>query len=326
MSSSNSSATTRSSEFVQSFPIGTAGVIGLCCSAHVSQIVLDVNVRHFTMAPRLVLHLHQCYRIVTSCFVHGSLMHISMNMLSTATIGALLERRFGTLSHLVIILWSIVLTGIFYLSLAVAAQKLAGSDDLLNSHALGFSGIMFHLLVLESNLTPNATRSIFGFINVPSYAYPVAMLVVMQVIMPNISFTGHLCGIVAGMLHLYGFLDCIMLKESTLQEMEQWNMLRFLMTKDNFVPTPSASSANSESRTRRDPGAFLVHMRRGCKRARTLCGSLVETIQVTIFGRGRRANSNIYLGNLINPHDDSGEDDGLILGDDLTDRQVSQLV
>ena len=252
-------------------------------------------------------------------------MHIGMNMLSTAAVGALLERRFGTLAFLMTILWSVLLTGIFYLSLALVAQKLAGNDDLLNSHALGFSGIMFHLLVLESNLTPNATRSIFGFVNVPSYAYPVAMLVVMQVIMPNISFTGHLCGIIAGMLHLYGFLDCIMLKESTLQEMEQWNMLRFLMTKDNFAPTPPASSANSESRTRRDPGVILVSMRRGCKRVKALCGSLVEAIQVAIFGRGRRANSSIYLGNLTNPHDDE-EDDGLILVDDLSDHQVSQLV
>jgi len=84
-------------------------------------------------------------------------MHIDMRMLSAVAIGALLERLYQTLAFFMTILWSVLLAGTFHLSLAVAAQKLAGSDDLLNLHAFGFSGIMFHLFTLESNLTLNAT-------------------------------------------------------------------------------------------------------------------------------------------------------------------------
>ena len=159
-----------------------------------------------------------------------------MNMLSTAAIATLVERRLGTLSYIMTVLWSVLLTGILSLGMALGAQWLFGSDTLMNEHSLGFSGVMFHLLVLETNLTPHGSRSVFGFINVPAYAYPAVMLVVMQVIMPNVSFTGHLCGILAGMMHLYGLLDVILVKDSYLREMEQWSVLRFLTSKENFVP------------------------------------------------------------------------------------------
>lgn len=220
-------------------------------------------------------------------------MHIGMNMLSTAAIATMVEKRFGTLHYLLTVLWAIILTGIFYVSIAVAAQIILGNDDLMYSHALGFSGIMFHLLVLESNLTPHGTRSVFGFVTVPSYAYPAVMLVVMQFIMPNISFTGHLCGILSGTFHLYGGLDFVIPKDSFLQEMEQWRMLRSLTNKDNFVATPPTSSSTE---CRRDPSSLLRSTRRACQLACTLIGHVVETIQVAIFGRGRRANSNIYPG------------------------------
>lgn len=294
MSNSNSPQTTRSSELLRSLPVATAGTIGLCCSVYVSQMVLDANVRLFTMCPRLVLHLHEYYRIVSSCFFHGSLIHIGMNMMSTAAISSMVERRLGTLNYILTVLWSVLLTGVLYVSIAVAAQVLLAHDDLMYSHSLGFSGIMFHLLVLESNMTPNAQRSVFGFANVPSQAYPVVMLVVMQFIMPNISFVGHLCGILVGMLHLYGVLDLVLLKESFLQEMEQWRILRSLTTKDNFVPTPTNNSSSDS--LRRDPRTLLPAARRGCQLLINLVRNVAETIMVAIFGRGRRANANIYLG------------------------------
>lgn len=295
MSSTPSSTSTRSSELVRSLPVATAATIGLCCSVYVSQIVLDVNVRLFTMCPRLVLYLHEYYRIVSSCFFHGSLMHIGMNMMSTAAISTMVERRLGTITYCLTVSWAVLLTGVFYVAIAVAAQRLVGHEDLMHSHSLGFSGIMFHLLVLESNMAPNSQRSVFGFANVPSQAYPLVMLVVMQFVMPNISFVGHLCGILTGTLHLYGILDLVLLKESFLQEMEQWRILRSLTIKDNFVPTPTTSNSSSDP-LRRDPRTLVLAVRRGCKFVFTFILNVLETFQVAIFGRGRRANSNLYLG------------------------------
>ena len=307
MASSNSSGTSsRSSELLRSLPLATAGTIGLCCSVYVSQVVLEIHVRHFTMCPRLVLYLHEYYRIISSCFFHGSLVHIGMNMMSTAAISTLIERRLGTISYILTVMWAILLTGLCYVSIAWLSQAVIGRDGLMNSHALGFSGVMFHLLVLESNLIgPNVSRSVFGIVHVPSYAYPVVMLIVVQVIMPNISFIGHLCGIITGTLHLYGLLDVVLVDEAYLQEMEQWRLLHGLTSKDNFVPTPTTTTAvtittnsnniNSGEFLRRDPRALLRTIRRGCLIVLTFLSNVLETIQVAIFGRGRRANANIYL-------------------------------
>lgn len=295
-------ATTRSSELARNLPLATAGTIGLCCSVYVSQIVLDVNVRLFTMCPRLVLHLHEYYRVVTSCFFHGSLMHIGMNMLSTAAISTMIERRFGTLSYVMTCLWAIFTTGTLNCIFAVAVQVLLGKDDLVYQHSLGFSGIMFHLLVLESNLTPHASRSVFGFMHVPSWAYPAVMLVVMQVMIPgNISFTGHLCGMLSGTLHLYGLLDVVMVNAAFLQEIEHWSVLRSLTSKDNYVPTPSSNNSGESQLPRRGLKNLLRSIHPAFQTVIRIAYNVLETIYVAIFGRGTRLNSNNQLGRIRNP-------------------------
>jgi len=289
------STSSRSAELVRDLPVGTAATIGLCCSVYVCQMIFDINVRLFTMCPRQVLYLQHYYRIVTSCFFHGSLMHIGMNMLSTAAIATMVERRMGTFSYIFTVLWSVILTGIFSILLALGYQWLLHDDTLMNEHSLGFSGVMFHLLVIESNLQPNgSTRSLFGLVRFPSYAYPIVMLVVMQLIMPNVSFTGHLCGILTGLLQLFGCLDVILVNDSYLQEMEHnWGLLQFLVSKENFVPTPTNTSG--ESAVRRDPRILIRGLRRGCQSiASVLCRGR-ERLQVAIFGRGHQLNANVYL-------------------------------
>jgi hypothetical protein len=41
-------------------------------------------------------------------------------------------------------------------------------------------------------------RSLFGFCNVPAAVYPWALLILLQIMMPGISFLGHLSGILCG--------------------------------------------------------------------------------------------------------------------------------
>ena len=72
----------------------------------------------------------------------------------------------------------------------------------LRYNSVGFSGVLFSLAVQESYLAGTTSRSLFGMVNVPSKYYPWAMLVVMQVLMPNVSFVGHLCGLLIGFLHV----------------------------------------------------------------------------------------------------------------------------
>ena len=61
--------------------------------------------------------------------------------------------------------------------------------------AIGFSGVIFGLIVVDNSITGATQRSIFGFFHVPAQLYPWTLLVLWQVIMPGVSFLGHLCGV-----------------------------------------------------------------------------------------------------------------------------------
>jgi membrane associated rhomboid family serine protease len=283
----------RSHEILRDIPPTTLGIIGLCTLLYVLQLILDLDLHKVTLCPRLVLYLNEYYRIITSCFFHADIMHIGMNMVSTAGISSILEKRFGTLRHLVTTLWSVLLTSCVYILVAVFLSVVIGYDSLMYQHSVGFSGVIFHMSILECSLAPTRSRSVFGFFSVPSYLYPVALLVALQMFMPNLSFTGHLAGIFMGVLQVFGFLDPISVSDDYLREMEGWTSLRWLTSQASFCGTPTP--AVSQTGGQRDPTALLQMIQHSCGAVKTFLGNVFETVQVAVFGRGRDLNSNIQL-------------------------------
>jgi hypothetical protein len=98
------------------------------------------------------------------------------------------------------------LCGVLYVALAYAAGGVTGDGGWAAQSAVGFSGVLFALAVDESALTPAPTRSVFGLLSVPTRLYPWVLMLVLQLLLPNISFLGHLAGILAGSLHAAGGL------------------------------------------------------------------------------------------------------------------------
>jgi membrane associated rhomboid family serine protease len=70
------------------------------------------------------------------------------------------------------------------------------SELLFVRFSIGFSGILFGIITIYPQ------NSFFGF-NIKKYLFPFAMLTFMQLIIPNVSFIGHLIGIISGHLYLY---------------------------------------------------------------------------------------------------------------------------
>ena len=219
-------------------------------------------------------------------------MHLFFNMMSTAAIGTLLEKRFGTLKHAITILWGILLTSVFYTLWAFIAYKLFGIEKPMYQHSVGFSGVIFQLSVLEANLSPATSRSVFGFFFVPAYLYPWALLVVLQFIMPQVSFIGHLAGIIVGSLQLYGAFDIIMPDDEYFREMEKWQVFRFITSRDGFVKTPTEGTFASNNLNLGDLlGSFLLCLGVVLKFTK----DVVATFKVIIFGYGTRQNENLGL-------------------------------
>ena len=165
------STNSRATDLFRSIPTGTVGIVAICCFLYLVQLLVDFPLHKVTLCPRLVLYLHEYYRIITSALFHGSIMHIAMNMMSTVGLSSMLEKRSGTLYHLLATGVAMFATSIVYISMANAASW-TGHDSLMYQHSIGFSGVLFHMVVLESNLGGHTSRSVFGFFAVPAFVYP----------------------------------------------------------------------------------------------------------------------------------------------------------
>ena len=279
------------SESLRNLPPTTLGTIILCVSIHVIQFLLGWNQLVFTMCPRLVLFTHEYYRVFSSVFFHLDLMHIGMNMLTTFSLSTLLEKKFGTLRLFLSIWWAILLNAAMYLLIAYLGYAMFGYERLMNQHALGYSGILFYFTVLESRLN-SGRRSLFGFISVPSWAYPWVFLVGLQIIMPQISFMGHLVGILTGNLEYYGFLDVLYVRDSFLVYLESLPVARRLVELDTFVST--SSTGGTRLRAESSPAIVepLQRLLRTMKdRVSPICGRRLR-LWTTI----RRSNSDVEVG------------------------------
>lgn len=212
-------------------------------------------------------------------------MHIGMNMISMVAMGGMLEKRTGTLSLAVTILYSILLTSVLYIAVAWFTYIVMDQEKLLYQHSLGFSGVLFHLSVLECHLGPLQPRSLFGITTVSPKYYPWVLLVVLQFIMPNLSFMGHLSGVLVGTLQVYGYLDVLLPLDATLRELDSLATPCNTRWFPNFVPTQQTTRGDAPS----------GGLGRALGSIWTLIKQFFEAVFVIIFGRGHRLNANISI-------------------------------
>jgi hypothetical protein len=90
-------------------------------------------------------------------------------------------------------------------------------------------------------------------------------LVVLQVIIPNLSFLGHLCGILGGTCHLYGLWRHLLPSEALLLRIESLEALRGLTSYPSFV----GASASTFSTL-----PFSVALRSGSAAVRSVVSAL----------------------------------------------------
>jgi membrane associated rhomboid family serine protease len=302
--STNSWTSTSDSFGVGGIPPTTLAVIVLCVGIYIIQNVFSWDLQLFTMCPRMVLYTHEYYRVFTSTLFHANLMHIGMNMLSTSAISTSVEKKIGTIRLFLSIWWAIILTSTLYVTITYIASSVFGYDDWMYQHAVGYSGIIFHLTVIECHLHPGL-RNVFGTVQVPTYWYPWVLLVVLQFIMPNLSFLGHLVGILTGTVQCQGWLDgLLLLDETSLIELEAMDIVRPLINMRAFVAVTTTTQGVFGSTGGQSTGNSSTNVVRtlGCPSLSTACNLVVkcihdtfETLLVCILGRGSRLNTNIHL-------------------------------
>lgn len=237
--------------------------------------------------------------MITSAFLHGSVFHVGMNMMTFLSIGSALEKKFGTMWHWTIICFSVISVSTTYVLIASTLYFSGIMAEVMNSHGVGFSGTLFHLLVIQCNLNSSTSHSVFGVFQVSSKFYPWVLLCLIQIIIPNVSFLGHFSGILVGQLHTMGIFNCMLPSPQLLRSMDESRITRVISSSSglqlNYIKTPFADDLFDTTFSYDNSSSIidilLTYLQLICK----FIKDVLDTIKVIIFGRGREANDNIRL-------------------------------
>jgi len=168
-------------DYLSSIPIVTKFLLILNVSVHVILFLTSFPVNDLAINPLVIIVRGEYYRMVSSAFVHGGLMHIAMNMSTLLAIGSALENQYGTLPMMFLTLWCLLLCGATFVLIVWIYAVCSAQPGELNTSAVGYSGVLFSYALIEAFHSTETSRSVFGMFSVPTKAYPFILLVLIQV-------------------------------------------------------------------------------------------------------------------------------------------------
>ena len=149
---------------------------------------------------------NSCYeipweRLTLSGFIHVDDTHLYYNMLSLAYKGISLERHLGSTRFALLVLYALVVSHALAVLISYSMYLYDFNWSGYNSCAVGFSAVLFCMKYIWNQLSPD-TSYIYGLV-VPSKYAAWLECILISLITPNVSFTGHLAGILAGVIYMY---------------------------------------------------------------------------------------------------------------------------
>ncbi|WCJ34121.1 RHOMBOID-like protein 15 [Euphorbia peplus] len=229
---------TRVGQWWESIPFLTSAVVIVCGAIYfVCLLVGYDSFVEICFLPSAVVSHFQVYRVYTSVIFHGSFLHVFFNMMALVPLGSELERIMGSVRLLYLTILLATTNAILHLVIAllVAHNPVQPYPNLMNECAIGFSGILFSMIVIETSLSGVQSRSVFGLFNVPAKWYAFILLIVFQLLMTNVSLLGHLCGILSGFAYTYGLLNFLMPASSLFSSIESSSWLSSCVRRPKFI-------------------------------------------------------------------------------------------
>uniref|UniRef100_A0A7S0RWB4 UBA domain-containing protein n=1 Tax=Pyramimonas obovata TaxID=1411642 RepID=A0A7S0RWB4_9CHLO len=252
VSPQGTSISSQFSVWYKSLPLITRYVFTTCVAIHIISMLVGFDAYgNVCMSPYFIVRRYEVYRAFTSVVFHGGVLHIVFNMLAFVPLGSSLERAIGSVQYMYTILVFCVIGACLH---ALGGYTLAMNPVLplpreLNKCSIGLSGVIFGLIVVDTSMSGLQSRSIFGLFSVPAKYYPWALLVLFQLLMPNVSFMGHLSGLLVGLAYIHGMLQWIILGPRSLQffDARLFTMMPSLMENSAFVASTGVSIAGGTS-------------------------------------------------------------------------------
>jgi len=169
-----------------------------------------------------IVHYKEVWRCFTGALAHFEVLHLGFNMVSLASYGEALEEfGYGSVPFLALNISLIAATNVVMMLITKYRIHIAASDSeihhLKEQSAVGYSGVLFAWMVIASMEQPQTCPIIFlpdlcfeSFSLYKDYLKfniaPLVSLIVIQLILPRISFVGHLSGIICGFALHWGLL------------------------------------------------------------------------------------------------------------------------
>ncbi len=158
-----------------------------------SVLISEDIFRFVALQPAAIWQGQMLWTLVTSMFMHGSFFHLLVNMFSLFFLGSFLESLVGRRRYLTIYFIGGLLGSVFFALSPLFTDK-------WTVMAVGASGAIFAVGGALAVLTPRLPVFIMLIpIPIPMYI-AIFLLFILLSFMPNIANSGHLGGLVAGLL------------------------------------------------------------------------------------------------------------------------------
>jgi rhomboid domain-containing protein 1 len=169
---------------------------------------LLLNLNEVCILPYKIIFHNEWKRLFLASFYHVDDIHLYYNMISLIWKGRFLEPILNTKRFAIVIIILGVLSNFLLVGISFLLFYFTKNEEIIYTCSIGFSSILFALKVIITNLTPNTPTSFLGITMESKYIYWAELLFI-QIITPNASFFGHLCGILSGLLYTNGYLSFI---------------------------------------------------------------------------------------------------------------------
>lgn len=138
---------------------------------------------------------HEYYRLLSANFIHFGILHLAVNCYSLYGLGLFIEKSLGLKKYLILILVSALTTTglpyLFYLITGYGANVVSG----------GISGVIFGLIGALGAL---ALHYKYIYMDIFKQLAPnIILMLIISFIIPSISLSGHLAGLIGGFVCTY---------------------------------------------------------------------------------------------------------------------------
>ena len=170
----------------------------ICCSICLYLYYYNIDTNKFGFNYNKIINDKEYWRVI-AILCHKHILHLAFNMISLWNTTDMEKYIMGSFQYCE--LTFLMFTFCVILELLIIHISLHVFNDpynLCKTYSLGYSGVLFGIISYQC-FKYKGNYNLFG-LPLPYYIYPFISLLIIQLILRNASFIGHLTGIIIGII------------------------------------------------------------------------------------------------------------------------------